>query len=93
MPRIASEFGRDPGRMPFDFSDVLAAIAPRAVFINAPLRDANFAVEGVKEIVAAVRSRFPGKKLQAEYPDSGHAFPPAVRERAWRFLVGDITRG
>lgn len=93
MPRIATEYGKDPARMPFDFSDVLAAIAPRGVFINAPLQDTNFAVAGVKETVAAVEARFPGKKLRVEYPDAGHSFPPSVREQAWRFLEADIARG
>ncbi|MFO0936711.1 MAG: alpha/beta fold hydrolase [Gemmataceae bacterium] len=31
MPRIASDFGNDPRKMPFDFEDVLTAIAPTAV--------------------------------------------------------------
>ncbi len=42
MPRIASEFACDPARMPFDFTDVFELIAPRAVFVNAPLGDDNF---------------------------------------------------
>ena len=53
MPRIADQFGKDPRRMPFDFSDILIALAPRAVFINAPLRDDNFEVSGVRDCVAA----------------------------------------
>src|SRR5262245_24131385 len=52
MPRIATEYGLDPKRMPFDFTEILGAIAPRAVFINAPLRDANFEVTGVQDCVA-----------------------------------------
>ena len=44
MPRIAEIYGKDPQRMPFDFTEVLAALAPRPVFINAPLGDDNFNV-------------------------------------------------
>ena len=32
MPRIASEFNNDPKKVPFDFDDVILAIAPRGVF-------------------------------------------------------------
>jgi pimeloyl-ACP methyl ester carboxylesterase len=53
MPRIASRFGCDPKQMPFDFTEVLAAVAPRAVFISAPLHDDNFELSGVKDCLAA----------------------------------------
>ena len=39
--------------MPFDFHEILGAMAPRPVFINAPLNDANFAVAGVRKAVAS----------------------------------------
>src|SRR3954469_22111542 len=42
MPRIAKVYGKDPARMPFDFPEVLAAIAPRAAMVIAPTKDANF---------------------------------------------------
>jgi pimeloyl-ACP methyl ester carboxylesterase len=90
MPRIASEYGKDPRKMPFDFTEVLAAIAPRAVFINAPISDSNFDVEGVR---TCVRSATPvyqllraADRLVARYPDVGHQFPMTVREEAYRFL-------
>jgi hypothetical protein len=85
MPRIAEVYGKSPARMPFDFTDVLSAIAPRAVFINAPLRDSNFDITGVKETVGAIEKLFRGR-LEAVYPDAAHEFPPAVREQAYRFL-------
>ena len=86
MPRIASVYNRDPRRMPFDFPDVLAAIAPRAVFINAPLRDANFEVSGVRDCVAAAGPLFPKLRFQVTYPDSEHDFPNEARAAAWSFL-------
>ncbi|MGC8758433.1 MAG: alpha/beta hydrolase [Bryobacteraceae bacterium] len=86
MPRIASEFGCDPARVPFDFTDVFALIAPRPVFVNAPTGDGNFDVRGVWEVLDAVRGWFPRGKLEAAHPECGHDFPAAVRERAWRFL-------
>lgn len=96
MPRIASEYGKDPKRMPFDFPEILAAIAPRAVFVNAPLRDANFEVSGVKDCVAAAAPVFDllGAKeaLRAEHPDAAHDFPPDVRLQAYDFLEKVICR-
>lgn len=87
MPRIESQYGCDPKRMPFDFPDVLRAIAPRALFVNAPVKDANFEVSGVDDCVAAARPLYAdAKRLQVEHPDCGHDFPPEVRDRAWRFL-------
>lgn len=86
MPRIASEFGCDPARMPFDFADVLALIAPRPVFVSAPLGDDNFDVQGVRECLASVRRLFPRERLVARFPACGHDFPDQVRAEAWRFL-------
>ena len=91
MPRIADQFGKDPRRMPFDFSDILIALAPRAVFINAPLRDDNFEVSGVRDCVAAALPVYDSvfqakKKLEALYPDSAHEFPKAVRRASYSFL-------
>ena len=90
MPKIATVYDRSPARMPFDFTDVLTAIAPRAVFINAPLRDSNFEVSGVKDTVAAVERLFPGR-IQAVYPDAAHEFPPDIRTQAYEFLRKSLT--
>src|SRR3954471_1661812 len=58
MPRIATVFGKDPKRVPFDFTDVVTAIAPRAVLAVAPVKDDNFSVEGVKDVIQAVKPIF-----------------------------------
>lgn len=79
MPKIAA---RKPAEMPFDFKDVLAAIAPRPVFVNAPVRDANFEVSGVDDAVRD--SKHPA--IHVEHPECEHDFPPEVRQRAYRWL-------
>ena len=91
MPRIAERYGKDPARMPFDFTEVLAAIAPRPVFINAPVDDSNFEVSGVHNCLRAARPVYEeifnaGDRLVAEHPACGHDFPTDVRERAYAFL-------
>lgn len=83
MPRIATVYGKSPERMPFDFDDVLTAIAPRPVFVNAPLRDANFDVTGVDDCVA--RAASPGR-ITVRHPDAAHSFPDAIRQEAYGFL-------
>ena len=88
MPRIADVYGKDPKRMPFDFSDVLNAISPRAIFINAPVRDANFDVSGVRDCVAAVEN---GKRVTVVYPDAEHDFPAAERFQAYQFFDRQLT--
>lgn len=91
MPRIASRYGNDPKQMPFDFGEVLAAIAPRPVFINAPLHDDNFELSGVKDCVIAATPAFwllhAPDGLVLETPDCGHDFPPEVRQRAYQWLA------
>jgi hypothetical protein len=76
--------------MPFDFTEILGAIAPRALFINAPLHDANFEVSGVRDCVAAATPVYDllGAKeaLQPVYPDAAHDFPAEVRKQAYDFL-------
>jgi dienelactone hydrolase len=90
MPRIASEYGNDPKRVPFDFDDVLLAICPRAVFAMSPLKDSNFEVSGVKDVIAKVEPAY--KKLGAEaklkaiYPDAGHEWPEEARKEAYEFV-------
>jgi dienelactone hydrolase len=90
MPRIAANYGKDPRRMPFDFTEILAALAPRAVFISAPTGDDNFEVSGVKDCLRAARPVYElfqaSNKLVAVHPDCGHDFPPEIREQAYRFL-------
>ena len=86
MPRVATVYGKDPAKLPFDFSDILAAIAPRAIFVNAPLHDANFDVTGVKETIAKVERKFKSGQLEVVYPDRAHEFPAGIREQAYRFI-------
>ncbi|MFN0087402.1 MAG: alpha/beta hydrolase family protein [Blastocatellia bacterium] len=92
MPRIAERYGKDPARIPFDFPALLVALAPRPLFINAPLHDANFEVSGVRDCIAEAlpvydRVFHAAGRLVARYPDSKHDFPPEIRQEAYRFLA------
>lgn len=89
MPKIETVYGKDPAKMPFDFYEVLGALAPRAVFVNAPLRDDNF-LTGADECVAAAKPVYAlfgaEEKIVITRPDCEHDFPPATREAAYAFV-------
>ncbi len=90
MPRIASAYGSRSDKVPFDFPEVVAAIAPRAFLASSPVRDHNFEVSGVRDCIAAARPVYEllgaKDKLAANYPDCAHEFPPEVRKVAYAWL-------
>jgi dienelactone hydrolase len=90
MPRIHSEYGADPARMPWDFPHLLAALAPCPIFVNAPLHDDNFPVAGVHACMTAAREVYElhgaADSLALATPDAGHSFPAAEREAAYAFI-------
>lgn len=90
MPRLKTVYELDPDRVPFDFYEVVAALAPRAFFSNSPLGDANFEVAGVKRAIPQARKVYAlyGKedRLQVRYPDVGHEFPAEMRCEAYEFI-------
>ena len=93
MPRLAMYAGR-LAQIPFDFHEVVAALAPRPVFVNAPLYDSNFQARSVDEIVAAAKRVYAlygaVERLEVAHPDCAHDFPAAMRERAYGVLEGSL---
>jgi pimeloyl-ACP methyl ester carboxylesterase len=90
MPRLASVYRLDPDEVPFDFYEVLAAIAPRALFSNSPVHDDNFDVVGVEKAAPVVRDVYKllgaTRSLRITTPNCDHNFPDAVRTEAYEFL-------
>lgn len=90
MPRVGWVYGRDAKRMPIDYTEILAALAPRPVYINAPLHDGNFVSAGVDACVAfaeaAYRAQGNAGGIVLEHPDAEHSFPAAQRSRAYAVL-------
>lgn len=98
MPRLRDRYQLDLTRVPFDFPELIAALAPRAFFTNSPLHDANFDVEGVRACLASARPIYDllgvPDRLVAVHPDAEHSFPIAQRLAAYRFLdMPWATRG
>lgn len=90
MPRLRERYGLDLAKVPFDFPELIGALAPRAFFTNSPLHDANFEVEGVRVAIDAARPVYQmlgvPDRLAASYPDAQHTFPEGVRAQAYEFL-------
>jgi len=90
MPLLRDQYDLDLARVPFDFPELIAALAPRAFFTCSPLHDANFDVEGVRVCMKAARPAYEllgvADRLAAVYPDADHSFPTEEREKAYAFL-------
>jgi lysophospholipase L1-like esterase len=89
IPRLAG-YKERLADIPFDFSEMVGALAPRHVLIVAPLKDSNFRADSVDRIVAAARPVFKlyghEDRLRVEHPDCGHDFPDAMREEAYKLF-------
>ena len=88
MPRIRDVYGLDPDRVPFDFYEVAAALAPRAFFSNSPVADDNFDVRGVKKAEPKVREVYAllgaADRLQIRYSAGSHDFSKDARRAGLR---------
>ena len=89
MLKLANYRGR-LAEIPFDFHELIGALAPRVCFISAPVKDSNFRWQSVDRIAAAAAPiyRLHGKPehLLVEHPDCDHDFPDAMRTRAYQLF-------
>ena len=94
MPRIRDEYDNNADRVPFDFYEILASIAPRSVYSNSPIRDSNFDVGGVRKAFAQAEKVYAlfeaspanSKRLTLSTPDAPHDFPKQERNAAYEWL-------
>ena len=89
MPRLADYKGR-LADIPFDFHELIGALAPRRVLISAPLGDSNFKWQSVDKIVKAALPVFKlhdaAAYLRVLHPDCPHDFPTEIREQAYAWI-------
>jgi hypothetical protein len=89
MPKLL-EYKDRRGEVPFDFHEIIGALAPRVCFISAPYGDTNFKWRSIDAIARAARPIYElygaPQNLQVEHPDCGHVFPRQMREKAYRLL-------
>jgi neutral ceramidase len=91
MPRLRDVFSQDLDRLPFDFDELIASLAPRAFFTNSPEADSNFEVQGIRDAEPKIRSVYAlyeaEDRLEFHYPAAEHDFPEPQRQAAYRFLT------
>ena len=87
MPRLSDYRGRLE-EIPFDFHELLGALAPRSIYVSAPLGDGNFQWRSVDRCAAAARPVYrllggegkpdgPASRLRPRIPrrDQGRSLP------------------
>jgi pimeloyl-ACP methyl ester carboxylesterase len=94
LPRLGFFIGQE-SRLPFDFDEVLAAIAPRRALIvaptldrYAPVADVQFEVEQARKVYARLGNE---DALQLQTPLAFNSFSPAMEEAVFDWL--DDARG
>jgi acetyl esterase/lipase len=90
MPLFRTKYQLDPNKIPFNFHEIIAFIAPRLFISNSPLHDKNFDVEGVRAGIrkASVVYESLGVKenLKVFYPNAGHDFPLDIRNEIYELI-------
>lgn len=90
MPLFREKYGLKPEKIPFDFDELISALAPRAFFSCSPLKDSNFDFKGVTVGMdnAMVVYKFlnAANNLQVRYPNAGHDFPYETRQEAYQLI-------
>lgn len=90
MRRIRTIYDNDPKQVPFDFPELLAALAPRPVFTNAPTHDDYFDLPGVLKCLDTARPVYEmfgnAGGLEIQSPEARHDFPDAQRQAAYEFF-------
>ena len=86
-----AQFVNDAPSAPWDYYELIACLAPRLVYVNAPVRDANFRWDSVDRIADAARSVFAlhGKadNLLVRHPDCEHDFPDSERLESYEWIA------
>ncbi len=77
--------------VPWDYYELIACLAPRLVYVNAPVRDANFRWDSVDRIADAARPVFAlhgkAENLLVRHPDCEHDFPDGERLESYEWIA------
>lgn len=89
MLKMADYLGR-PQDVPFDYHELIACLAPRRFFVNAPLHDDNFQWQSVDRIAKAASAVYALHQaidaITIRHPDADHDFPDKERLDAYQVL-------
>lgn len=96
MPRIRDVYENNADRIPFDFYEILAALAPRGFYSNSPVNDSNFDVGGVRKAFSKATDVYKlfeaSGQLVLATPDAPHDFPERQRKAAYEWLDGQLRK-
>ena len=102
MPRIREVYENNADKVPFDFYEILAALAPRGFYSNSPINDDNFDVGGVRKAFAKAKGVYTlfttdqtkpvVGPLILSTPNAPHDFPKSERDAAYDWLDRIIGR-
>ena len=81
VPRFGFYIGKE-AELPLDYDDLLAAIAPRPVYVLAPTLDRYATAADVQRVARAARN------VTLDAAVDFNRFPPAAQERVWDWLAG-----
>ena len=89
LPRLGFFVGNE-SRIPYDYHEVLACIAPRPVLIIAPVMDKDAHLQDVQECVEQARKIYDlyaaSDKIQIFSPDDYNRLSPEMREKTYEWL-------
>jgi len=95
LPRLGFFLGNE-ARLPVDFDEVLAAIAPRPVLAVAPTMDRYYPVDDVRQLATAVEPvyRLLGKTSGVDVmtPKEFSRFPNEIQKLAYDWIVAKAKR-
>ncbi|MEX0938700.1 MAG: FG-GAP-like repeat-containing protein [Pirellulales bacterium] len=90
MPRIATVYENDPAKLPFDFHELVAALAPRPVYVMAPLHDLICEIRGARNVLQAAAEVYNlhnvPQNLHSSHPDTGRELHEAEIDEALAWL-------
>ena len=91
MPLISTSFENDIRKMPVDFHELIAALAPRPFMACYAEKDDDFSASGVRHVQQQAESVYKLYNSESQLlsigVDAGHSFPKVARERAYQFLA------
>lgn len=94
LPRLGFFVGNE-SRIPYDFDEMIASIAPRPVLVIAPAMDKDANLAHVEAAVTNARSIYSlynaQDKLNIFVPDDYSKFSPEMQEKAYQWLQAQLV--
>ena len=89
MPALAA-YGNRKQEIPFDFHELIGALAPRPFLAIAPRGDSNFKWQSVDRVIGAAWRVYQlhnvSEHIVVEHPEGAHDFPDDMRAKAYAWL-------